>query len=38
MKIELDMYQTMTAAVLVLMLGKVLKRRIDVYKRQGVGR
>ena len=33
MKIELDMYQTMAAAVLVLMLGKVLKRRINMLER-----
>ena len=33
MKIELDMYQTMAVAVLVLMLGKFLKKRFNVLER-----
>lgn len=33
MKIELDMYQTMAVAVLVLMLGKFLKRRVNFLER-----
>ena len=33
MKIELDMYQTMAVAVLVLMLGKFLKKRVNFLER-----
>lgn len=33
MKIELDMYQTMAVAVLVLMLGKILKKRVNFLER-----
>ena len=33
MKIELDMYQTLAVAVLVLMLGKFLRERIRVLDR-----
>mgnify|MGYP000949030676 CR=1 FL=1 len=33
MKIELDMYQTLAVAVLVLMLGKFLRARVQVLER-----
>ena len=33
MKIQLDMYQTIAAAVLVLMLGKYLKRKCSILER-----
>ena len=33
MKIELDMYQTLAVAVLVLMLGKFLRARVQVLVR-----
>lgn len=33
MKIELDMYQTLAVAVLVLMLGKFLRERVQVLER-----
>ena len=32
-RIELDMYQTMAVAVLVLMLGKFLKKRVNFLER-----
>ena len=33
MKIQLDMYQTIAAAVLVLMLGKYLKRKCSILEK-----
>ena len=41
MKIQLDMYQTIAAAVLVLMLGKYLKRKCSILEKfciPGAGR
>ena len=33
MKIQLDMYQTMAVAVVVLMLGSYLRKKIDILER-----